>query len=173
MKSYDRANPEVYDRIAWLLDNIEYHEELKTVEVKVDCIFVATDSEEGHALTCNGVRALAVARILNSKDRCMGRGDVEICIDRDAYEAMPDQQRYALLDHELRHFEVCKEKDGGFATDDQHRPKLKTRQHDRQYGWFDCVAKRWGQESHEVRQMRGLWEKAEDVYFPFMAEEQV
>lgn len=49
--------------------------------------------------------------------------------------------------------------------DDAGRPKLRLRHHDRSFGWFDEVAKRHGDESHEVRQAKQFADEAGQLYF--------
>jgi hypothetical protein len=39
------------------------------------------------------------------------------------------------------------------------------RKHDRQFGFFDLMAKRWGPDSHEVMQAKQLIDEAGSVYF--------
>jgi hypothetical protein len=70
---------------------------------------------------------------------------------------MSDAERLALLDHELTHVEVVYEV----------RPrKLRTRHHDRTYGWFDEVAQKHGEASQEVQQARRFAaDEAGQLYF--------
>ena len=168
MKVYDKCPQSVHDRVAALV--AQYHPELKVAEVTFDLMFIArSDDDEGTkpVLTLHGVPALAIARIVPSKERAKGCGDAEILIDRDRYTNMPARKQDALLDHELQHFEVQHDKDGGIKTDDQHRPKLKTRPHDYDFGWFECIARRHGVNSIEVQQARMMYEESGQTLFPF------
>lgn len=165
MKTYDQAPPETVERVAALI--ARYHPDLQRVQLRVDLLMASTDAEDGDAVTCGGYPAYAVVRILGSKDRAMNRGDAEIVIDRDEYEAMSAAQRDALLDHELYHLELKRDKGGKPKMDDHQRPCLKMRKHDRQFGWFDEVARRHRENSIEVKQATQLREEAGQTYLAF------
>ena len=102
-------------------------------------------SQKGCALKWNGVKALAMVRILPLKDRMVREHDVEILVNADAWKKMNDEERDALIDHELQHLELVMVKEGGkkkggrliVEKDDLDRPRLKMRRHDFQVGWFD------------------------------------
>ncbi len=165
MKCYDRCNDEVTDRAARMI--ALYHPDLRVGEVTFDLLFVSTDGE-GPALSHGGYAAYAVVRVISSKDRAAGRADAEIVIDRDKYHGMTPERRDALIDHELEHVMVMKTKDGDFDTDDQHRPKLKLRKHDYQFGWFESIARRHRDNSIEVAQAESMWDACAQTLFPFV-----
>lgn len=143
-----------------------YHSELAKEKVTFDLLFVINpDDEDGPVLSCHGVPALAVARIVPLKDRVKGCKDAEICIDQRRYEESEPAERDALLDHELQHFEL-KKKEETVKRDNAGRPCLKMRKHDFDFGWFEAVARRHGAASPEVRQARQLWTLRQTL-FPF------
>lgn len=164
MKTYDPAPQHVHD----LLDSImgKYHHELDDVGLKVDLLYVSS-SKEGPALTQRGQPAYAVVRALDSKSRAMGRGDAEIVIDRDKYELMPEETREALLDHELYHIELVKDRHGDVKLDDHRRPKLKMRKHDYEVGFFHEIVRRHGEHSIEWKQANALKVQHGQLYFTF------
>ena len=170
---YEKADQEVIDRVAALVE--KNHFTLKNLEVKIDCIFAtATVNEDGEptgtALSHQGYPAYAIAKILSSKDRVMGRGDCEILIDNDKYPLMADAERDALLDHELEHFQIKMDKFGNATFDDLHRPKLRLKKHDWQVGWFHNIAQRHGLAAIESKQFRNLCadETTGQIYLPFI-----
>jgi len=165
MKTYDQAPPEVHERVKKLIKR--YHPDLEKVGLRVDLLMASTDTDDGHAVTHQGYPALAIVRIITLKDRAKECGDAEIVIDRDAYEAMEDEQRNALLDHELYHLEIMRDKLGQPKRDDHARPKLKMRKHDVQVGWFHEIARRHAEHSHEVRQATEIYEQNGQLYFGF------
>jgi hypothetical protein len=89
-------------------------------------------------------------------------------LDGDAWDGLPDKQKAALMDHELEHFEVKRDKVGDFVMDDLNRPVIKIRHHDRQFGWFDTIAMRHRSDSMEVHQLRKLFTEEGQVYLPFI-----
>ena len=81
---------------------------------------------------------------------------------------MSQEEQKALLDHELEHFEVKRDKHGSFLYDDINRPLLSIRKHDRQHGSFDNIAKRHGTASGEVKQfLATIFDDSGQSYLPF------
>lgn len=161
MKTYTPCPLAVRDCCAHVLKS--YHPELDGV--KLDLLFVAADTPDKPALSHGGYPADAVVRRMPLKDRAAGRGDAEIVLDRARWLAMKPEEQRALLDHELTHLIPVPGE-----PDSAGRPRLKLRKHDRQFGWFDEVARRHGQHSGEVQQAQTLLAEAQRDYFPFMAD---
>jgi hypothetical protein len=162
MKTYETCPQSVADRVAALIK--KSYPDLINCNTKVDLLFVSTNSD-GPALCLHGYPCAAVVRALRSKDRAAGRGDAEIVIDRVGYEAMTDLRRDALLDHELYHLEVALDRAQRYKVDGEGRPILKMRKHDREFGWFDEIARRHGENSFEIRQARNLLGEQGQLYF--------
>jgi hypothetical protein len=162
MKTYDQAPPEVHERVEALIKR--FHPDLENVGLRVDILMASTDADDAHAVTLGGYPCLAVVKILGPKERAMDRGDAEIVVDRNEYEAMTAEQRDALLDHELYHLEITRDKYGKPKLDDHQRPKLKMRKHDRQFGWFDEIARRHRTNAIEVRQAQAFADEAGQFY---------
>jgi hypothetical protein len=164
-KTYDQAPDEVRDRVMTLMKR--FHPDLLKVKLRVDLLMASNDTEGAHAVTHGGYPALAMVRIVGAKERAKDVGDAEITIDRDAYEAMDGAARDALLDHELYHLALVLDKNDQPKRDGHGRPKLKMRKHDRQFGWFDEIARRHREHSHEVKQATEMFEEAAQLYFGF------
>lgn len=133
----------------------QYHKHLADREIKIDLID-AYDTGGKHAVMHHGLPANAVVRVIPLKDRCMGRGDVEITFDGLTIGHMTEDQLSALIDHELYHLEVKRNKDGEVSVDDIGRTEYKLKPHDREFGWFDAIARRWGRHSGEVMQAMSM-----------------
>lgn len=166
MKTYDQATPEVQARAVALMKR--FYPEFVAVKLKVDFIFASTDSEDGHAVTHGGYPAAAVVRIVSLKDRAKGLGDIEIVIDRDGYLDMTDEEKDALLDHELYHPQLQLDKNRKVKFDGHGRPKLTMRKHDFQVGWFHEIARRHGSASGEYKQAQSLMGEHGQLYFGFV-----
>lgn len=149
---------------------IKYHPDLDSVALKIDFLFVFRDPDgEAPAIMHQGHRALGLGSITKLKDRVKGLGDCEIQIDGDAWPDMPESDKLALLDHELEHFEVRRDKKtGDFQWDDINRPLLKRREHDREFGFFDNIARRHGASSIEVKNLRQMFTEAGHSYTPHL-----
>lgn len=165
----------------------DWHPKLVEASVRVELLVAyGKVNEDGEiiapALKHHGVRALGVCKIIPIQQRVLGLGDVLILLDGDEWPEMGEDEQLALLDHELTHVDLVLEMravakptvPGALVTetqvqatvqlDDAGRPKLRMRQHDRDYGWFDSVAQRHGLASSEVRQGRRLFESAGALY---------
>ncbi len=169
-KTYDQAPTEVHDRIAALMARF-YFDTLKLAGLRIDVLMASTDTEGGHAVTLGGYPCQAVVKILGPKERAMDRGDAEIVIDRDNYEALDPAERDALLDHELYHLELQLDKHGKVKLDDHRRPKLKMRKHDFNVGWFHEIARRHKTASFEVKQATAFVAEQGQLYFGFAGDE--
>lgn len=165
MKTYSKAPAEVAKRAASIIK--KYHPDLENVGIRIDFISVANDEEGEPALTLNRYPCAAVVKIIGAKERAIGRGDAEIVIDEATYTEMKDESKDALLDHELYHLEIVRNKHGIPKKDCNGRPKLTSKLHDRQYGWFDEIAKRHGSASLECQQSTRLFLAGKQVYFEF------
>jgi hypothetical protein len=163
MKTYDQAPDEVRERVIALIK--KYHPDLELVQLRVDLLMASTDTEDAHAVTLGGYPCLAVVKIVGPKERAKGCGDAEIVIDRDAYEAMSGAKRDALLDHELYHLEITRDKMGRPKKDDHQRPKLKMRKHDFQFGWFAEIARRHQENAIEVQQAQAFIAEQGELFF--------
>ena len=154
MPTFQKCDKSVRDMAESLLKEFESHKPLIDAKVNVDFVFAFCDRDDdgqpmNDALMLHGVKALGVARKLGLKDRAMGRGDAEICLDGDYWgEKATDAQQRALLDHELHHLAVKTTK-GQFVYDALGRPVIRMRKHDFQVGWFKCIADRHGKHSQE------------------------
>jgi hypothetical protein len=164
--SYRRATKEVAERAAPIIE--AHHSDVLNAGVTIDWLYAK--NPKGPALKHHGVPAFAICRIVNVKDRVKGNADVEICIDEGKYVDMPDAQKNALLDHELQHIMVVRDKEGMFKQDVVKRPKLELRMHDYDLGWFTVIAERHGPSSIEVYQARMIWQENGQAYFPMLNE---
>lgn len=154
MKRYGHATTELKLVINELL-KADQHEELRCHKVKVVALFVYDEDSDGEptgtALTMNGYPAAAVVRLTSLKERAHKLGDVELLIDGARWDKLDEQQRIALIDHELTHVRVRTERETGeLLTDAQGRPKLRMRRHDIQIGGFNDVIERHGRAALEA-----------------------
>lgn len=165
---YERADVDIVNLVKGTMK--KYHDALVKAEVKV-CVMLATAAkdESGEvicpALKLHGVEAAAIATIIPYKQRAAGREDCEITIDADKWKRSTNDEREALIDHELMHFEIAIDDEGNIKSDDMGRPKIKTRHHDHDFGWFNSIAKRHGDASYEVKQAKAFADKEGQTYF--------
>jgi hypothetical protein len=168
MKQYSKAPSEIHDRVKHLIKC--FHSELHDAGLRVDILSVSDDDPDGTPLTLNGYSCYATVKVLDSKQRAKGAGDVEIVIDEAAYLTMPDPRKDALLDHELYHVELRKNKKGRVKLDEHGRPKCGMRKHDYQFGWFTEIATRHGAAAIEVKQATQMFLAEKQTLFAFISE---
>lgn len=151
-----------------------YHGHLRDNGVTIDFLFAHAKTNqngdvEDAALKLNGYPCGAIVRIVGLKDRTKGNADAEIVVDGDQWDEWSRAEQIALIDHELQHLTLVPSKDGkGIKRDDLDRPKLKMRLHDRQFGWFDIIARRHGEAAFEVKQATEMFTDIEfrQLYLP-------
>jgi hypothetical protein len=161
MSTYQLAQKSIADQVKKCLK--QYHSELFDAGVSVDVLlaYAAKDANGdpvGPAVTTGGYACIAKIKIIGLKDRAAGRADCELILDGDRWNEFAGEERAAVIDHELTHLELCVG-DDGLKRDDLERPRLRTRKHDHQFGWFDEVVRRHGKDSIEWQQ----YEHFEDV----------
>lgn len=162
-KQYSKAGADLKQRIARIQD--EWHPQL--AKVSMGALFVFGDEPES-VLEHQGYPALAVIKIVPTKERAAGMDDALVVVDRFAYEGLTEPQRDSVIDHELYHLElVLDKKTEKPKYDSLGRHKLAMRKHDRQFGWFDEVAQRHGENSIEVIQARHIIAATGQLYFDF------
>lgn len=165
--TFQQAGQEVRDLGKLLIT--KFHQELAEAEVKIDYVFAFAELDEqseptGPAITHGGRAVLGLASRTKLKDRVKGLADGEILLDGDAWPKFTYAQKLAVLDHEMEHFQVKRDKLGAPLTDDIDRPLLTIRPHDREHGWFDIIAQRHGIHSVEVTQFRQTLLEAPQAY---------
>lgn len=151
----------------------QIHERIREHEIRIDWLlaYPEYDSQgipKGPAIKFQGYAARGVCKILGYREQVKGNGDAEITIDGEWWEdhTTTDDQRLALLDHELTHLVIDESE-----RDQAGRPKMLMRKHDFQVGWFLDVAARWGAASGEVEQAQVLKRpEVEQLLFSFEAE---
>lgn len=163
-KSYSPCPKAVHDIVKELLK--KFYPALLKHKVTVDLLFACSDSE-APAVSLAGYPCQAVVRVVNVKDRSKGLADVEIVIDERNYDKLTEDQRFALLDHELYHVTLKFDAGKIIKRDSADRPCLGMRKHDRQIGWFDEIARRHGDNSAEIIQARALIAEGGQTYFAF------
>lgn len=171
---YSKAAEPALDLLA---DTIaRYHAELAENGVTVG-VLVAHPGDDGEPpVKLHGYPCAAVIKITPYKQRVQGIEDAVITLSGPHWRGLDEAGRVALLDHELEHLELSRDREGNVRSDDQGRPKLKLRLHDWQLGGFESIAKRHGPAAPEVTAYRAAHERYYQCLFAWsddMAEEPV
>lgn len=154
MSTYQLAQKSIADQVKKCLE--QYHGALFDAGVAIDVLMAyaskdANGDPVGPAVTLGGYPCVGKIKVIGLKDRAAGRADAELILDGDQWLAFSDEEQAAIIDHELTHLELQVD-DSGLRRDDLERPKLRIRKHDHQFGWFDEVARRHGQDAIEWKQ---------------------
>lgn len=174
MPVYELCHPEVADLAKKIIDRYESHHELRDESVTISFLFAYPKINKkgratGPAISDGGYAVNAKARIVSLKDRCKRNSDAEILINGDWWGTANEKQRLALLDHELEHFRVRRNrKTGACKRDDLNRPMLRIVKHDVQFGWFDVIAQRHGDASQECIQAKRLMDGSGQLYWAYL-----
>lgn len=172
MPTYTRADSEVYDLIKDLYD--ECYPDLAEAKVTINALMARptyNDNGEpkGPAIRHEGYPAQATIKVTSLKDRVAGLADAILTIDADNWDNLDEAERLALIDHELYHLELERDKHGHLVSDDHGRPKLKCRLHDWQIGGFAAIRRRRGEASPEHRHIVALADQYGQLLFEWMA----
>jgi hypothetical protein len=165
MKTYSSASSDLENQIERIRS--KFHQDLENVTI--GALFdYDMDHQHKPSLKVAGYPVYAYIRITPVRDRAAGAPDAVIVVDRASWLELNAGPRAALIDHELTHLErVLDKKSRQRLVDAIGRPKLRMRKHDRQFGWFDIVAERHGDQSIEVIQAKELVKGARQFYFDF------
>ena len=181
--AYEKASPATMTMLADV--QREHH------PYRLDCVTIgvlmasAGEDKDGNpkpAVKVHGVEALAKIRVVGLRDRAHDMPDAQIVIDAACWDRASDDERRALLDHELTHLSwVGRSARAEFDTDgktgeitesgkrdDLGRPKLRMRLHDYELAGFDEVARRHGRAAPEVRAVEAFADTRGQIYLPGM-----
>lgn len=140
----------------------KHHQHL--LEGDVTIFFKFAENPDDVALMFQGYPAAATIKINSYEKRIEGLQDATMTIDKVWWDEASEEMQDALLDHELQHIDVRRNKAGAIKYDDANRPCLRLRKRDFQLGGFHCIAKRHGVDALEVQQVEkvnGVWKQME------------
>jgi hypothetical protein len=123
---------------------------LRDAGVTFCCLF-ALPKDGAPSLQHNGYGAAAVIKPTSQQDRAAGLADVLLVVDQHTWDSLANEEREALIDHELCHLELDLNQVGAVKQDDCGRPSIKTRKHDYQLGVFREVIARHGKKSLDAQ----------------------
>ena len=182
-QSYERAGERVVAMVT--MARLRWHKVLTGCEVTVEAVFVDDVNEEtgesSQTLKAHGYPAAATIAITPLKYRVLGVGDALMTIDAYSWAQLDEDERLALVDHELEHVQV-RAAERGFVgwvkgaldrsarLDDHRRPVLKLRHHDWELGGFRAIARRHKSAAIEVKAARSHREESGQYAWDFVAQ---
>jgi hypothetical protein len=149
MPSFRKCESVVGGMVADLVSR--YYPDLVEADVTFDLLW-----SFGGQLKLHGYPCRATVKVNSQELRAKGENDVTIKISEDQWKEMSEDQKFALLDHELYHVIVKRDEDGNIKLDESKRPVCKIQIHDWSLGGFAEIARRHGRFSFE-RQDAKAW----------------
>ena len=147
-----------------------YHSEQIDCGLKVGAEWAWPDEKSDKPpLMLHGYEVQAIMRKIPYRMRIHGVPDVIITIDGVNWrEKLDEEERLALIDHELTHVEIVYDKkEGGVKLDKALRPVVRLLPHDWQMGGFNAVARRHGSKAPECKAYRYYYEKSGQLLLEF------
>lgn len=171
-----------------LIETDHDHHHLKQCGAIVGALFHVHNTP----LKAGGRTCAAYVKKTSYQNRVLGHPDAVIVIDFSDWDSdsNTDEQKRALIDHELYHlmpkiegWDYVRDANGErirvggefvrksarYEYDDAHRPKLDMRKHDIEVGWFARMLEKHGPRSAEARQASVIVESYGQLCFGFAA----
>jgi len=171
-KTYTKANAGVREFVDAVME--EYHPELHGANVRIGILMVQPSVNDkgqptGPAISFHGHSATACIKIASTKDRTIHEYDAIMQIDEERWTFMPEEQRTALIDHELSHLKLEYEGGNVVKTHDDLRPVLKSQPDDFMLTGFHHVIERHGKHALEAQSLGAVIAKHAQLEFDFKA----
>ncbi len=119
-------------------------------------------------LVVHGAAALARVRVMGARERVTTGHDAEIELALPPWLEADEKQRLAILDHELTHLEIVRDRDGEPRYDVNGHVRLRLRRHDYIAAGFYEVVARHRRESPEVLQVVAAFDSGGQQLFGFL-----
>jgi hypothetical protein len=186
MATFDPAPTRVYEAIREVIES--YYPDLVEAHAKIGAVFArptldADGDPTGPAMVKDERQIMARIKKNSEEDRAGGKDDATITFDAEEWKRLDDEpdgylQQRALVDHELMHLIVQREKGdpeqpgrkGAIKTDDLGRPKFKMKPHDWEITGFRAVAERHGKHSYEKQEARRFHDTHGNLLFDFASD---
>jgi hypothetical protein len=173
MAKLRRADSETMDLMVRVMR--ECHKELVEAKVRVGILFASVELDQngrpmGIPVRCHGTPAAAKVKLISRRKRLEGIPfEAIIEIDEHRWDLLTEEGQEALLDHELTHLQLKRDKDSNLPiADDDGRPKLKMRPDDWSLTGFADVVRRRGHMALEAQSFKELYDRYGQMLFPWM-----
>jgi hypothetical protein len=166
MGSYYQPCPEPVKNLAARLRS-KFYPDLDQADVTVGYLFAW--NKDGPAISHNSWPAKALAKVTNLRDRVAGLPDALIILDAEVWEELSAKEKEAILDHELNHLSLRRDRVGNVKYDDANRPKMVCKPHDFSFGGFHELVRRYGENSVEAQSVGSVvqtWRQREFDWEP-------
>lgn len=140
--------------------------ELLTVDPARD----KTGHQACETLTVHGAAALARVRVMGARERVTTGHDAEIELALPHWLEASEKQKLAILDHELTHLEIVRDRDGEPRYDVNGHVRLRLRRHDYIAAGFLEVVQRHRHDSPEVLGVVAAFDAGGQQLFGFLGD---
>lgn len=167
-KVFENAEQQVRPYVDRLLE--QYHSEIAQAQVQIGLIFVSDfDKDENPipAIKLHGAFAAGCISLINGVNAVFNPNQCQIQIDKLYWDNASEEVRLALVDHELEHLELVKDKNGITVTDDRNRAKIKLKPDDFVLTGFMSVVRRHGPHAVEAQSVTNVYTQMHPVLLEF------
>ncbi len=158
-KQWIKAGAPIQTRITELIK--DHYKDLQEAKISVQALFAdGGEDEAGGAIAALMHEGLPVAAQIKKTtviERICGMADAVMQVDERVWNELDQASESALLDHELNHLVLEKDKDGILKCDAAKRPVITLRHHDVTLGIFHTIVKRYGMDSIDARVIDDLY----------------
>jgi hypothetical protein len=149
-KIYEKASPEIHELVKRVMQT--YHAQLFDLAVKVAATMVSKFDADDQLLPClrlHGNSVFAMIHLVRGSQRVHVNHDAEILIDAFTWTNASEETQIAVIDHELEHVVIAKDRLGVVKKDDNGHVKLRMKADDYALTGFYAVVERHGVNSAE------------------------
>jgi hypothetical protein len=155
------------DSVQQLVNQVaaQYHAHLGENGVVVKAVFAKKYEDDVlvHGLMHSGHQAAGTIRIISKRQRIHVNHDAELCLDFCFWEEASEQKRIALIDHELNHLVLARDKEGKVKRTDLNHPVLKCIKDDYALTGFFLMAQRHGENAVEYESIGNVAKKISEL----------
>jgi hypothetical protein len=163
-----KAGDEIHDLIERVMHDHHAGLEGHKVTIGVKWVRPKTKADAFGPLRLHGYPCAAVIKITPYEQRVEGIEDAVIKIDQRRWKGMALSAREALIDHELTHLTLVRNrKTDEVLEDDLGRPRLRMKLHDVELGVFDSIIRRHGETSLDYQHVAAVMARYRQEVFAF------
>lgn len=151
-RTFKKADEDVLRFVREITTKKKYRKELGDAGVQV-CVTMVRHNKSQPAIVRRGTPCAAIIRIINDCDRVWKPYEAEILIDEAKWEMLSDEQRLALVHHELCHLRLE-------GATDEGRAIVSMQMHDYELVGFRQAIETHGRSAIEVISIRAEVESA-------------
>lgn len=157
-KVFESAEEQVRAYVDRLLE--QHHHDLNEAEVQIGLIFVSDFDKDDNpvpSIKLHGAFAAGCISLVKGVAGVFNPYQAQIQIDKLYWDNASEEVRLALVDHEIEHIELVRDKNGIVQTDDRNRTMIKLKPDDWVLTGFMSVVRRHGPNAVEAGSITNIY----------------